>query len=146
MFVVITTLKCRHLAYLSKGWRCSECVVCWVRDLCNTMFLCVFFLFFDCENVILSIKVNQNSLLWKLHALLHTGVLCKGLLSDSRRICGYYRLRFAPFSNSRFSVTAVLADLEGSWFAGQDNNYSGRGIFHYFLSYFASTTGVLISP
>lgn len=101
-------LKYRHLAYLSKGWSFSECVFCWVRDLCNTMFLGIISFFSDCENVILSIKVNQNSLLWKLHALLHTGVLCKGLLSDSCRICGNYRLRFTPFSNSRFSTTAVL--------------------------------------
>jgi len=97
-----------------------------------------FFFFPDCENVIVSIEVNQNSLLWKLHALLHTGVLCKGLLSDSCRICGNYRLRFTPFSNSRFSITAVLADLEGAWFAGQGNSYSGRGFTIVFFCIFAS--------
>lgn len=96
-------------------------------------YVLLFFFSPTAKNVILSIKVNQNSLLWKVHALLHTGVLCKGLLSDSCRICGNYRLRFTPFSNTSFSITAVLADLEGTWLAGQDNNYSGRGYFFIFF-------------
>lgn len=84
-------LKCRHLAYLRKGWICCECVVCSMCDQLNTMFLFIIFST-DCENVVLSIKVNQNAVLWKLHALLHTGILCKRLLPDSYRIYGNYCL------------------------------------------------------